>query len=154
MEIVQDQLAVRVCPVIRPTYTKPYPDWIDQSYPWPRGYKVTKFSLFTGLGEVSTLEHVGRFTLQSGEVNDYHKLRLFPSSLTRVAFSWFINLPANSVQTWQQMEQLFHAQFYKTESEVTLVDLANLRQLPNEWPEVNALCRCQKRNLSRSHKVV
>lgn len=33
------------------------------------------------------------------------------------------------------MEQLFHAQFYKTESEVTLANLANLRQMPNEWAE-------------------
>ena len=33
------------------------------------------------------------------------------------------------------MEQLFHAQFYKAESEVALTDLANLRQLPGEWAE-------------------
>lgn len=62
-------------------------------------------------------------------------MRLFPSSLTGVAISWFINLPANSVQIRQQMEQLFHTQFYKTESEVTLADLVNLRQLSNEWAE-------------------
>ena len=31
------------------------------------------------------------------------------------------------------MEQLFHAQFYKDESEVALADLANLRQLQWEW---------------------
>ncbi|CAI9757395.1 unnamed protein product [Fraxinus pennsylvanica] len=62
-------------------------------------------------------------------------MRLFTSSLTRVAFFWFINLPANSVQTWQQLEQLFHAQFYKTEPKGTLADLANLRQMPNEWAE-------------------
>ncbi|KAL2480328.1 Uncharacterized protein Adt_33294 [Abeliophyllum distichum] len=63
-------------------------------------------------------------------------MRLFPSSLIGIAFSWFINLPANSVQTWQQLEQLFHAQYHKTESEVTLADLANLRQMPTEWAEV------------------
>lgn len=62
-------------------------------------------------------------------------MRLFPSSLTGVAFSWFINFPTNSVQTWQQLEQLFHAHFYKTESEVTLADLAILRQMSNEWAE-------------------
>ena len=33
------------------------------------------------------------------------------------------------------MEQLFHAQFYKAESEVALADLANLRQLSEEWAE-------------------
>ena len=30
---------------------------------------------------------------------------------------------------------MFHAQFYKVESEVALADLANLRQLPKEWAE-------------------
>lgn len=97
-KIVQDQMACGVRPVIRLTYTKPYPDWVDQAYPWLRGYKIPEFSLFTGLGEVSTLEHIGRFTLQSGEVTNYHKMRLFPNSLMGIAFSWFINLPANSVQ--------------------------------------------------------
>ncbi|KAL2491132.1 Retrotransposon gag protein [Abeliophyllum distichum] len=101
-EIMQDQMAFGMRPFIRPTYRKPYPDWIDQVYPWPRGYKVPEFSLFTGLDEVSTLEHIGRFILQCGELTDYHKMRLFPSSLTGIAFSWFINLSANSVQTWQQ----------------------------------------------------
>lgn len=43
MEIVQDQMVFGVRHVIRPTYTKPYPDWVDQAYPWPKGYKVLEF---------------------------------------------------------------------------------------------------------------
>ncbi|CAI9761637.1 unnamed protein product [Fraxinus pennsylvanica] len=82
LEIVHDQMVFGVRHVIRPTYTKPYSDWADQTYLWPRGYKVPEFSLFTSLGEMSTLAHIRRFTLQIGEVNDYHKMRLFPSSLT------------------------------------------------------------------------
>ena len=81
------------------------------------------------------MEHIGRFTLQCGEVNEFHKLRLFHGSLLGVAFFWYVTLPANSVESWQQMEQLFHAQFYKAESEVALTDLVNLRQLPWEWAE-------------------
>ncbi|KAL2470852.1 Retrotrans gag domain-containing protein [Abeliophyllum distichum] len=50
MEIMQDQVAFGMRPIMRPTYRKPYPDWVDQAYPWPRGYKVPDFSLFTGLG--------------------------------------------------------------------------------------------------------
>ncbi|KAL2466943.1 Uncharacterized protein Adt_42794 [Abeliophyllum distichum] len=43
VDIMQDQLAFRIRPVIRPTCKKSYPDWIDQAYPWPRGYKVPEF---------------------------------------------------------------------------------------------------------------
>ncbi|KAL2543307.1 hypothetical protein Adt_04285 [Abeliophyllum distichum] len=39
MEIMQRQLDFRMWPIIQPTYRKLYPDWVDQAYPWPRGYK-------------------------------------------------------------------------------------------------------------------
>ncbi|KAL2491759.1 putative retroelement [Abeliophyllum distichum] len=36
---MQDQLNFGMPPIIWPTYRKPYPDWVDQAYPWPRRYK-------------------------------------------------------------------------------------------------------------------
>lgn len=82
----------------------------------------------------STVEHVARFQVQCGEVGtrDEWKLRLFPNSLTATAFMLYINLPPNSVQTWQQMEEMFHHQFYRVEPKVTMVDLSGLLQLPDE----------------------
>ncbi|GAB2290160.1 hypothetical protein Dimus_024442 [Dionaea muscipula] len=56
-----------VRPITRPTYRKPYPDWVNQAFPFPRGFKMPEFTLFTGTGDVSTIEHVGRFTIQAGE---------------------------------------------------------------------------------------
>ena len=52
------------------------------------------------------------------------KLRLFPNSLSRAAFAWYTNLPIGSILTWQQMEDVFHAQFFQTEPEVSMADLA------------------------------
>ncbi|KAL2532539.1 putative retroelement [Abeliophyllum distichum] len=37
IEIMQAQLAFGIRPIIQPMYRKPYPDWVDQAYPWPRG---------------------------------------------------------------------------------------------------------------------
>ncbi|KAH7834295.1 hypothetical protein Vadar_014649 [Vaccinium darrowii] len=47
-------------------------------------------------------------------------------------FEWYSNLPPKSVPNWQKMEELFHAQFYQTEPEVTMADLARLKQKPDE----------------------
>ena len=80
------------------------------------------------------VEHITRFATQSSEftINDYMKLRLFPNSLTGVAFVWYINLTPGSIQTWQQMEEAFQAQFFQTEPEVSMADLARLSQRTDE----------------------
>ena len=59
-------------------------------------------------------------------------MRLFPNSLTGVTFAWYINLTPGSIQTWQQMEEAFHAQFFQSEPEVSMADLARLSQRPEE----------------------
>ncbi|CAL9004103.1 unnamed protein product [Prunus brigantina] len=56
------------------------------------------------------------------------KLRLFGNSLSGQAFTWYTNLPANSVQTWEQMESVFHDYYYRIQPEVTISDLAALKQ--------------------------
>ncbi|CAL8992962.1 unnamed protein product [Prunus brigantina] len=95
-----------------PRYTKPYPPEIDRT-PLPRNYRLPEFTLFSGDGHTSFIEHIGRFTAQCGEANsDALKLRLFVHSLTGAAFSWFINLPPNSVRDWSDMERTFHEHFY------------------------------------------
>ncbi|CAL2229268.1 unnamed protein product [Prunus armeniaca] len=60
------------------------------------------------------------------------KLRLFPSTLTGAAFSWYVKLPQHSVPNWQVMEQVFHEQFYRPEPEVSMADLAKISQKPSE----------------------
>ncbi|XP_059668934.1 uncharacterized protein LOC132314028 [Cornus florida] len=117
----------------RPNYRKPYPEFINE-VEFPRNFRIPEFATFNGEGEQSTLEHISRFTVQCGEAaaNPWLKVRLFPNTLTGYAFRWYSNLPANSIQSWQQFEDLFHTQFYRAELEVSMADLSRLHQLPGE----------------------
>ncbi|CAN0925458.1 hypothetical protein LINGRAHAP2_LOCUS34772 [Linum grandiflorum] len=134
-QLLNEQFGLGVRTTMPPVYRKPYPEWVDRHYPFPRGFRVPDFATFTGMGDQSTVEHIGRFTVQCGDVGDFVKLRIFGNSLTGAAFAWYVNLPSNSIQTWQQMEQTFHAQFYRSEPEVSMADLARMRQQPGESVE-------------------
>jgi hypothetical protein len=81
-------------------YQKPYLDYYDQ-LPYPRGYRVSEFSKFSGEDGKTTLEHVGQFILKCGEAsdNDALKLRMFPLSLSDTVFTWFTSLAPNSIFT-------------------------------------------------------
>jgi DNA repair ATPase RecN len=61
-------------------------------------------------------------------ITDVHKIRMFPLSLTGVAFNWFTSLPLNLIDSWASLEQKFHDYFYNGEVEHRLSDLASLRQ--------------------------
>ncbi|KAF3451348.1 hypothetical protein FNV43_RR07443 [Rhamnella rubrinervis] len=68
----------------------------------------------------SPIEYIHYFTIQYGEAvgDDLPKLKLFSNFLTSLAFTWFINLPINSIHTWLEMERKFHEQFYKIKLQV------------------------------------
>jgi hypothetical protein len=86
-------------------YQKPYPESYDYVQ-LPQGFKIPEFTKFTGSDNGTTLEHVGQFVVQYGEVSssDIYKLGLFPLSLSGVAFTWFISLPPNSIYNWFDLE--------------------------------------------------
>jgi hypothetical protein len=94
---------------MRTRLPKVIPDYYDR-FPYPRGYRVPKFSKFTGEDGKITLEHIGQFIFQCGEAsaNDALKFRMFPLSLSGTAFTWFTSLTPNSIFTWAQLEQKFH----------------------------------------------
>ena len=84
-----------------PKFIHPYPAYVEK-FEYPKGFKIPDFSLFARESSLSSLEHVARFTAQCGDVsNDVYKLRLFNFSLTGSAFAWYINLPPNSIQSWE-----------------------------------------------------
>ncbi|XP_021817032.1 uncharacterized protein LOC110759283 [Prunus avium] len=117
-----------------PRYTRPYPPKIDRT-PLPQNYRLAEFMLFSGDGQTSSIDHIGRFTAQCGEADsDAQKLRLFVHSLTGAAFSWFINLPPNSVRDWSDMERISHEHFYQTNREITVTELARMSQASDESP--------------------
>ncbi|XP_059639172.1 uncharacterized protein LOC132281486 [Cornus florida] len=116
-----------------------------------QNFRVPNFATFSGEGNQLTLEHIGRFTLKCGPLsnNDWYKMKLFSNTLTETAFKWYLNLPPNSIHTWQQMQNVFHDQFYRTEPEVSMSDLSRIHQLSNEDVETflarfkKARNRCQ-----------
>ena len=85
----------------------------------------------------TALEHISRFTIQCGEYsnNGNGKLKLFPNSLTGHAFSWYATLPANSINSWEEMEEKFRPHFARSDVGVSMVDLARLRHKPDEFAE-------------------
>ena len=79
---------------------RPYPEAIDRME-LPRNVRSSDFTLFSREDNQSTIKHIGRFTIQCDEAatNDFLKLKLFANSLIGSAFTWFINLLANSIHT-------------------------------------------------------
>jgi hypothetical protein len=55
-------------------------------------------------------------------------------SLTGAVFQWFSSLPPQSVSTWRELEQKFHAHYFSGSMEKKLIDLATLKQRHSETP--------------------
>jgi len=83
------------------------------------------------------MEHVNRFIIQCGDAanRDELRVRLFSSSLSGSAFTWFISLPPNSVITWADLEKQFHKYFFSGVHEKKITDLVRLRQRNDESVE-------------------
>jgi hypothetical protein len=64
--------------------------------------------LFNGQELIYAQDHIARFICQYKEVDSkFLKLRLFPNSLMRNAFTWYINLPLNFVHNWNDKQTIF-----------------------------------------------
>jgi hypothetical protein len=98
--------------------------------PYPQGFRVPDLAKFMGDDAKTTYEHIWQFLAQVNDVGitDVHKIRLFPLSLTGVAFNWFTSLPPNLIDSWVSLEQKFYDYFYNREVELRLSDLTSLRQ--------------------------
>ena len=57
------------------SYQRPYPAWYDIVQLPPR-YRVLDFSQFTGVDEMTTMEHISRYLVQLGDasVEEAHKV--------------------------------------------------------------------------------
>jgi len=100
-------------------------------------YKVHKFSKFVRELEESTIEHVVYFQIEYDDfaIDEFLKMKYFPSSLTKNAFTWFITLPPNSIYTWAQLESVFHKHFLRGETKVSLVDMTTTKHFNGETIE-------------------
>jgi len=134
-EVMRDQFGIK--PKVNTySYRTPYPPAYDL-IPLPNRYKVPDFTKFSGQDDTSTMEHVNRFIIQCGEAanRDELRVRLFSSSLSGSAFTWFISLPPNSVITWADLEKQFHKYFFSRVHEKKIIDLVKLMQCNDESVE-------------------
>ncbi|XP_057720244.1 uncharacterized protein LOC130934720 [Arachis stenosperma] len=87
---------------------------------------ITKFIREAG---ESTVKHIARYIVELENLANNKNLRMkfFPASLTKNVFNSFSNLRPNSVLTWAQLKNAFHAQFYRTKLNVSLTDLLAIK---------------------------
>ncbi|XP_050909248.1 uncharacterized protein LOC127123024 [Lathyrus oleraceus] len=111
----------------RPNYSSPLSEYVLQTEV-PRGCKIPKFTKFSGDTSESTIEHIARYMIEAGDLVNSENLRMkyFPSSLTKNAFTWFTTLPPNSIDAWPHLERLFHEQFYMGQTKISLKELARV----------------------------
>jgi hypothetical protein len=117
-------------------YTPPFPEWYHRIALPPRVKSLADFTMFSGQDDTSTVEHIARYLMLLGEASadEAFRIRYFPLSLTGPAFTWFASLPAQSICSWKDLEQKFHAHYFSGSIEKKLMDLATLRQRHNETP--------------------
>jgi hypothetical protein len=98
------------------------------------GPSATKQTPKNSEGRNSTHEHISQFLTHLGELADMeaYRVHLFSISLSGTAFAWYTTLPPNSIKSWEELEQKFHEHFFSKEHELELVDLASVRQGPEE----------------------
>jgi hypothetical protein len=117
-------------------YTPPFPEWYHRVDLPHRVKPPSDFTKFSGQDDTSTVEHIARYLMQLGEASadEVFRIRYFPLSLTGPAFTWFAFLPAQSICSWKDLEQKFHAHYFIGSNEKKLIDLTTLRQRHNETP--------------------
>jgi hypothetical protein len=113
----------------RPNFVSALSEYVLQTE-LPRNWKTPKFTKFAGDTSESTVEHIARYMVEAGNIADNENLRMkyFPNSLTKNAFTWFTTLPPHSIHTWTQLERLFHEQFYMGQTKISLKELASVRR--------------------------
>ena len=73
-------------------------------------------------------------------------LREFSKSLTDKAYSWFVNLPANSIKDWDELVNAFCTKFFIATPKVEIADLSKDPQRKDESP-FNYVARLKERAL-------
>jgi hypothetical protein len=148
-DVMQNQFGLK--PKMQgPAYTPPFLEWYYRVILPPRVKPPTEFTKFSRQDDTSTVEHIARYLMQLGEASadEAFRVRYFPLSLTGPAFQWFTSFPPQSIGTWKDLEQKFHAHYFSGSTEKKLIDLATLKQRHNETPleflrrfrEVKGMC--------------
>ncbi|KAL2532654.1 Retrotrans gag domain-containing protein [Abeliophyllum distichum] len=131
-------------------YAKPYSRRIEEMR-MPLGYQPPKFQCFDGKGNPK--QHVAHFIETCNNAGTYNNTmaKQFVRSLRGAAFEWYTDLPAGSIDSWDQLEREFLTRFYSTRRTVSLPELARTKQSKEELVEEyierwrNLVLNCKER---------
>ena len=117
----------------KPNFVSPLSELVLQAE-LPSGYKITKFTKFAGDTNETIVEHITTYLKEARDLENDENLRLkyFPNSLTKNAFTWFTTLTLLSIQNCTELERLFHEQFYMGQSKISLKELESVKRNSTE----------------------
>ncbi|RYR26242.1 hypothetical protein Ahy_B02g060452 isoform B [Arachis hypogaea] len=113
VEDVLNGMGINVGLMHRPYFVSAFPSAVQMTEV-PMGVKNPKIiTKFAGEGGESTVEHIAHYLVELGNLADNENLRMkfFPASLTKNAFTWFSYLRPSSILTWAQLEMPFMLNF-------------------------------------------
>lgn len=55
-------------------------------------------------------------------------MKSFPNYLIRNAFTWFTNLPSDSICNWNRLERVFYGQFYMGQSKISIKEWVSVKR--------------------------
>ncbi|XP_021727461.1 uncharacterized protein LOC110694603 [Chenopodium quinoa] len=108
-------------------YEKPYSKRISK-LKIPKGYQPPKFQQFDGKGNPK--QHIAHFIEtcnNAGTAGDL-LVKQFVRSLKGIAFDWYTDLPRESIDSWDDMEEEFKKRFYCTRRIVSMTQLTKTEQ--------------------------
>ncbi|KAL0325340.1 UNVERIFIED_CONTAM: hypothetical protein Sradi_5103300 [Sesamum radiatum] len=91
----------------------------------PENYQPPKFQQFNGHGDPR--QHIAHFVETCSNVGTDGDLlvKQFALPLKNAAFDWYIDLQANSIDSWDDLQNKFFNCFYSTRRTVSMIELAN-----------------------------
>ncbi|KAI3797054.1 hypothetical protein L1987_39744 [Smallanthus sonchifolius] len=107
---------------------------------------------YTNLAECAAIcSTIGDENFDQNEV----KLRLFQFSLKDRAKQWFITLPANSIHTWDEMQQVFLDEYYLERKYLKSTSNGTLLSNPEEddWDFLERMSQSSKAEASASRRA-
>ncbi|KAL0434924.1 UNVERIFIED_CONTAM: hypothetical protein Sradi_0200300 [Sesamum radiatum] len=101
------------------SYVKPYTRRIEQLR-MPENYQPPKFQQFNGHGDPR--QHIAHFveTCNDAGTDEDLLVKQFLLSLKDTAFDWYIDLEANSIDSWDDLQNKFFSRFYSAQLELCI----------------------------------
>ncbi|KAL0361040.1 UNVERIFIED_CONTAM: hypothetical protein Sradi_3788500 [Sesamum radiatum] len=130
------------------SYIKPYTRRIEQLR-MLENYQSPKFQQFNGHGDPR--QYIAHFieTCNNAGTDGHLLVKQFVLSSKETTFDWYIDLEANSIDSWDDLQNKFFSRFYSARHTVSMTELANQHQETDEpvldyinnWRNLSLSCK-------------